>query len=153
MDREKNSDLHDRLLKTRRLHVRVRITGNATPANKTHTPEMPSLVKIKTEGKDDVTGTDSAASTDMGAKVDANGTVGVLLVGGDDGIGNVDRALGSTVTPTDGGTCTVASVNTGTTAYGKTASGNIALNLDSSLSLAATDVDVTITIDYTRAPN
>lgn len=153
MDFEKNSDLHDRLLKSRRLHVRVRVTAAATPANKTHTPEIPDAVKVKTEGKDDVTGTDSAGSTDMGSKTDADGTLGVLLVGSADGIGAVDRVHGSSVTPTDGGTCTIASVNTGTTSYGKTAAGNIALNLDSSRDLSSENLDVTITVDYTRAPN
>lgn len=148
MDFEKNSSLHDRLLKSRRLHARVRIVGNATPASKTHQPEMPEIIKVKTEGKDDVTASDSAASTDMGAKVDANGTVGVLLLASQ--LGTIERVLGSTVTPIDGGTCTVAAVNTGTTAYGLSAAGNIALNLDSSLSLAATNVDVIITVDYLR---
>ncbi len=153
MDFEKNSDLHDRLLKSRRLHVRVRITGDATPADKTHSPEIADYVKIKTEGKDDVTGSDSAASTDMGSKTDINGEFGVLLLGSADGFGAIDRVLGSSVTPTDGGTCTVAAVNTGTTAYGKTADGNMAFDCDSSQNLASADVDVTLTIDYTRAPN
>lgn len=151
MDFEQNSGLHDRLLKSRRLHARIRVTGNATPANKTHNPELPEAIKLKTEGKDDVTGSDAAASTDMGAKVDANGTLGVLLLASE--IGNIERVLGSSVKPTDGGSCTIADVNTGTTSYGLTAAGNIALDLDSSRSMATQDIDVTISIDYLRAPN
>ena len=151
MDFEQNSSLHDRLLKSRRLHARIRIVGNATPATKTVHPEMPEIIKVKVEGIDGVTASDAALSTDMSSKVDANGTFGVALLASE--LGEVERVISADVQPIDGGTCTVSLVNTGTTAYGKSALGNIGLNVDSSLSLAATNVEVVLSIDYIRRGN
>lgn len=151
MDFEKNSGVYDRLLKARRLHARIRVTANATAASKTHTPDLPDLIKIKTEGKDDVTGSDAAASTDMSTKTDSSGTFGVCMLA--TGLGTIERVIAVTVQPIDGGTCTSLLVNTGTTAYGLTAAGNIAINGDSSRDFSSASLDVILTVDYLRRAN
>lgn len=152
MDFEIKSDLHDRLLKSRRLHARIRISASATPANKVHQAELSSMVKLKSEGIDDVTGSDAAASTDMGAKVDASGTFGVCMLAS--GLGSIERVISAAVQPLHASaTCAMTLVNTGTTAYGLSAAGNIAINGDSSLSFATDDLDAILSVDYLRRGN
>lgn len=149
MDFEKNSSLHSRLLKSRRLHTRIRVTGAATPANKVHRPEFPELVKLKTEGKNDISAADSAASSDAGSSQDdSNGTFNVLLDAAE--LGAVEHVVGVDVQPIDGGTCTAALVNNGGTEYGLTAAGNILISVDSSIDLSAADLDIYLTVDYIR---
>lgn len=149
MNHENNSQVMERLLKSRKFHARIRVTADATAADKTHNPEYPDFIKLKTEGIDDITGSDSAASTDIGAQTDANGNVAVLLLA-ENGLGTIDKVISASVSQKDGGTWTATLVDTGTTVDGLSAAGNIALELDSDQSLATTNADCYLSVEYIK---
>ena len=105
-------------------------------------------MKLKTEGIDDITASDSAASTDLSTQTDASGNIGVSLLASE--LGDIDKVISASVQQKDGGTWTATLTDTGTTVDGLSASGNIVIAIDSDQSLATTDADCILTVDYIK---
>lgn len=129
---------HD--LSMRSLVIRCGVTANATPSGKVHTVDLPGVVYLKTEGKDDVTAQDSGAVT--GAQTDASGQVGVL-VKLPDAATEVTMVAAEDVAGNASGTFAVARI-----ADGLTADGNIELQVTGLDTLASVSPSFAIRVDY-----
>lgn len=143
---EKDDRLQDRELKMREVAFRVRIQANATPASKVHQGEIANVAVIRSQGKTAQADAIEDLSASWTAAADATGIFGVLLKG--DELGQVDRIISATITALDGSTTTVAGLSCGGLQAGLSPAGNIALQFDSSLSLAAANVDVIVDLKY-----
>lgn len=77
----KHESVRNRQLKVQRLVLGFSITGNATPASVAITRDEPSLLFVKTEGVDQITGALAAGETATYtvSPVDADGTVNFLI--------------------------------------------------------------------------
>lgn len=143
----KNEAVHDYMLKQRRLVIPFAVTGNATPASKTHTVDAPQLVFLSFEGQ-----TAIAAAEDSGQNLtapnDANGIIGVLVKVGE----TVRKVLQVKVEQRDGTTSTVATAVTalkGASSSGVTASGNIAASITiTGLDLSAENYNGVLIVEY-----
>lgn len=131
---EKDSALQSRLLKQKRLGLQVKIVGNATPASKTRSSDLPGVALIVAEGQE----TDAPAGVSYVAPDDATGKFSVIL----------DKAA-------LGGVEKVYSVQskdvTGTNAVAFSVSAEyIVLDIDSSADLSAANCELKIVIDYLK---
>jgi len=128
-------------VKSERMLIPFGIVFHATPASKTHSTDLPACLTLSTEGKTaDATAIDTG--TNFSTETDATGVFGVLL----HHLGTVKKLLDAQVVNLSSGTCTVA--RAGASTSGVTASGNIALTLDSSVNLSTTSLTGTIVVDY-----
>lgn len=139
--RDKNAQAEDYILKQKRLIVPLALVHGAA-ASITYSSDLPSGLILSME-----TLTAAAAAIDSGtnftAPVAANGIIGVLLYN----LGTVNKLLSMGTDNVSSGT--VALSRKGASSTGVTASGNIAISLDSSLDFTATDFSASIIVDYT----
>lgn len=137
----KNAAVEDYKVKSERLCIPFSIVHSATPANKTNSNDLSGAMVLSLEGQ-----TAAATAIDSGTNfttpTDSTGIFGVLLYN----LGTVAKVLRVSADMLSSGTATVALVGASTS--GVTASGNIAVSVDSSVSLASTDLSGTISIDY-----
>ena len=137
----KNSQVNDYEIRSRRLCIPFSITHNATPASKTTAVDLPEALTLATEGL-----TAAAAAIDSGTNfttpTDSTGIFGCLV----SGCGTVSKLLKAEVVHLSSGTATLTKV--GASSTGVTASGNIAVSIDSSLDLSMTDLSGTLVVDY-----
>jgi hypothetical protein len=138
---DKNSQVEDYKLRSKRLVIPFSIVHNATPASKTNSNDLPSSMTLALEGQ-----TAAAAAIDSGTNfttpVDATGNFGVLL----SSLGTVSKLTKYTIDFLSSGTMTVAAK--GASSSGVTASSNIAISATWSGSLATTDLSGVLTVDY-----
>lgn len=136
----KNSQANDYAVRSQRLCVPLKVTHAAGTAQ-VYTNDLPACMVIAGEAQ-----TATAAAIDSGTNfttpVAANGIIGVLIYN----LGTVAKLLNCTLFNLSSGTCTVTAV--GASSTGVTASGNIAVSLDSSLDFTATDLTTTMCVDY-----
>ena len=138
---DKNAGVEDYKLREKRLIVPFTITANATPASKVHSTDLPSSLVLSTEGK---TSTASAidSGTNFTTEVDSTGIFGILMCN----LGTVEKLLDVSLVNLSSGTATVSRKGASTT--GVTASGNIAVSVDSSLDLSMTSLTAHAVVDY-----
>jgi hypothetical protein len=130
---------HD--LSMRSLVIRCSVTANATPASKVHTTDLPGVVYLKTQGKDDVTAQESGAVT--GTQTDASGQIGVLIKL-PDAATEVTMLSVEDVAGNASGTLTVSRILTD----GITAGGNIELQVAGLDTMASVSPTIAIRVDY-----
>lgn len=137
---EKDSALQSRLLKSKRLPVQVKVVGHATPASKTRSSDLSSVVTISTEGQT----TESAALgvTIVQTNADSTGLFTVILDKA--AVGEVQKINAvEVVAVTGGGTSAV------TSSY--ISNGHICIDLNSSVDLsAANTAEIQIIVDYQK---
>lgn len=137
----KNSAVLDYSIKSERLLIPFAIVANATPASKTNSNDLAPAMVLALEGQ-----TAAAAAIDSGtnftAPVDSTGNFSVLVTN----LGTVKKLLKVEVIDPSSGTVTVA--RKGASSTGVTASGNIAVSVDSSLDLSSVSLSGTLCIDY-----
>lgn len=137
----KEAQVNDYEIKSRRLIVPFAITANATPASKVHATDLPEALELSTEGK-----TAAAAAIDSGCNfttpVDSTGIFGILL----HNLGTVKKLLDVQCVNLSSGTIAVS--RKGASSTGVTASGNIAVSLDSSVDLSSVSLSGHLVADY-----
>ena len=153
-----NERLLDRSIKTRTIAMRLQITGDATPADKVHIPDLGSeLIILRTEGKTATADAIEDLSAVFTTPVDAADAVfGVLCrkevtTDGNDGFGTVTQVL-DVVAYDRAGTATTLDIDlldgTGVS-NGLTDDGNIAFEITTTgLNLAAENADITVILRY-----
>lgn len=147
---EQNQVLNDYNVKQKRLCAEFTITGNATPASKTHgVPELPGVMLLRTQGKTaevDAIETVTFTTADDGP---TNSVFGVMLRGGTNGLGTIKKVLLIRVTDRSGSATSLAvTAATGTTS-GLTTGGNIAFNVSGTgLDLEAENADIVVEVEY-----
>lgn len=131
-----SAELHSHRLKQQRLVYDASIGSNATPASKTHASDIPGVVYLRTEGKTAEADAIEDVSSQLAgsAAADATGIFQILL-----DVPSVDKIYSVTVTPDSGTVTSTSKVTTGK---------KLLIEVDSSLSLAAVDLVVTVSIDY-----
>ena len=124
----KDSLVSSRLDKTRELIVECVITGNATPANKVHSSDIPGTLFLRTEGKVSEADAIEDLSGDFTTAVDAtNAQFGILIKGENLPNNGIDKVLDVEIKDQNGdGTAIV--VAPAQSAY-LTAGGNIAIDV------------------------
>ena len=131
---KKKSELYNHQLRQTRLVFEATITANATPANKTHTVEIPGAVYLRTQGKTSEADAVESLTGQVTAPVDATGLFAIMV---DEQATKFHKA---TVTQTPTGTITVTkSISTG---------GRLLLDMDSDQNLATTNVTVLCELEY-----
>lgn len=132
---EKDSALQSRLLKQKRLGLQVKVLGNATPASKTRSSDLPGVALIIAQGQT----SDAPSGVTYVAPDDATGKFSVILDKA--ALGGVDKIY------------SVQSVDvSGTNAVASSVSAEyIVIDIDSSLALnAANTAELKIVIDYLK---
>lgn len=141
-----NSQVENYKLKTHRLIIPFTIVHNATPASKVESSDLPDALVLSLEGQ-----TAAATAIDSGTnfttQVDSTGNFSCLVRN----LGTVSKLLDVQVVNISSGTATVA--RKGASSTGVTASGNIAVSLDSSLDLSAVDLTASLVVEYTVSHN
>lgn len=141
---QKNPSVENYMIAEERLCIPFAIVHNATPASKTYSSDLSAALVLSMEGL-----TAQAAAIDSGTNfitpVDSTGNFGILLYN----LGTVAKLLKSETINLSSGTCTTTAEGASNT--GVTASGNIAVSIDWSGSLAATDLSATVCVDYARS--
>lgn len=141
MSYAKNSPVNDYQVKQNRLCIPFTIVHNATPASKTNSNDLPAAMTLACEGQ-----TAAAAAIDSGTNfstpTDSTGVFGVLIAN----LGTVNKVLKAEAAMLSSGTAAVSL--SGASSSGVTASGNIAVSVDWSGSLATTDLSATMIVDY-----
>lgn len=142
----KHAGAEDYALRCARLLIPFSITFNATPASKVTAVDLAGVAVLATEGQ-----TAAAAAVDSGTNfttpVDATGIFGVLLAN----LGTVEKLLDAQILQLSSGTATIS--KKGASSSGVTASGNIAVSIDSSLDLSAVSLSAVLAVDYRIAHN
>lgn len=135
--RAKSADLHNYLLKQDRMVFEVSITSSATPANKVHSSDIPGCAVLRTEGKTAEADAIESLTGQVTAPSDATGIFALLI---DDA--NVKKFLKVTVTPSSGTIAVTKSISTGS---------RLLLDMDSSVSLAATSLTLLVEVEYVKS--
>ncbi len=142
----KTAAVLDYVTKSERLCIPFAIVYSATPALKTNSNDLSAAMVLSLEGQ-----TAAAAAIDSGTNfttpTDSTGIFGILVYS----LGTISKLLKSETINLSSGTCTTTPV--GASSTGVTASGNIAVSIDWSGSLASTSLSATLCIDYILASN
>jgi hypothetical protein len=137
----KEPGANDYALRSNRLCIPFGITSHATPASKTHTTDLPSVLVLSSKNK-----TSTALGIDSGVgfttEADTTGIFGILLYN----LGTVSKLLDVSVVNLNSGTATVS--RKGASSTGVTASGNIAVSVDSSLDFESASITGTVCVDF-----
>jgi hypothetical protein len=135
-----NSQAEDYKVKQNRLCIPFSIVHNATPASKTSSNDLPSSMYMDLEGILSASAVDSGCNFTTPA--DATGIFGILLAN----LGTIQKCLTADVVGLSSGTVAVS--KKGASSSGVTASGNLAVSVDWSGDLSATDLSATLVVDY-----
>jgi hypothetical protein len=148
---EQNSVLNDYQLKQKRLCAELTITANATPANKEHgIPDVPGVMLLRTEGKtSDVDAIETVAFTTADDENTGNCVFGVMLRGGDEGLGSIRKVLSIRLEETSSSPLSTALAVTKHGTSGLTTDGNIAFSVaGTGLRLDTESPRILVTVDY-----
>lgn len=137
---DKNAAVNDYHVKSERLCVPLAIVHNAVPASKSNSNDLPAAMALDLEGQLAASAID--AGCNFTAPVDATGIFGVLL----SQLGSVEKLLKVELIDLSSGTAAVS--RKGASSSGVTASKNIAVSVDWSGDLSATDLSATLCVDY-----
>lgn len=139
---DKNSALNDYKLRMNRLVIPFSTTA-AAAASIVYSSDLPAVVTFSGEAQTSAAiAVEAAANTNFTTEVAANGIFGILL----SNLGTVDKLLKYEIVHLSSGTATITAK--GASSSGVTASGNIAVSIDSSLDLTATALTGVIALDY-----
>ena len=139
---ETNELVEDRILKSREIVVGFKITGNATPASKTHYVDLPDAVYLISEGLTSDAYAIEDVSASIAAPSDANGKFSMLLdtdYFADKFDALVDVRVVGKASETATATTTVLAVTSGS---------NIIFDVDTSANLASDNFDAWAIIKY-----
>lgn len=136
-----NSVAEDRHIKTKRLCIPFSITAHATPASKTLSTDAAGVLILSAEGLT-ATATAADSGTNFTTESDSDGIFGLLVTG----LGIVTKVLEASVKGTavsaintmSTGTCAVTLK--GASSTGVTASGNVAVSVDSNQDISSQSV-------------
>lgn len=148
----KNSQALGRQLKVQTLALNFSITGHATPASKVITRDEPSLLALKVEGIDQITGAldaDDTAPT-MASAVDSTGVFNILVSVGE----QVEKVVAAQLIKRNGQEVISLTLPASAPADGIVAGGardKIALNADSAVDLSAANLDACVLLHYIAA--
>lgn len=150
---EQNNKLNQHNLRQKRICVEFTITGNATPASKTHgTSDLHGVMLLRTEGK---TSTVDAIETVVYATPDDGPTssvFGVMFRGGAGYLGQIAKVLSIRVTDRGGTSSSLAVTRYGT--FGLTTGGNIAFSIAATgLDLTNENADIIVEVEYETGEN
>ena len=145
LDFYKAADVLDHSLKSRRLIIPFSITGHASPASKSHATDVPSALILSTEGKT-ATATAADSGCNFTTESDSDGIFGILVKN----VGTVKKLLDVGVVNLSAGTASVS--RKGASSTGVTASGNIAVSVDSNQALTS-DLSGHLVIDFLITDN
>jgi len=131
-ERAKSSTMENYLLANEHLVFTAQITHNATPASKLQSSDISNVAVLRTQGL-----TAQADAIESGiaftTPVDTSGIFGLLL---DEQVAKILKVV---VTPSSGTVTVTSGISAGNRLY---------LNIDSSVDLSATDLSMTIELDY-----
>lgn len=148
MSLEKNNVVQDLALKTRRQVFEISITGNATPASKVHSTDLPGVAVLRSEGK--IAEADAVETISWTTAQDAaNAVFGVLLKGSE--LGDIKKVLSCKVSETSTSVATALTVTKHGTG-GKTTGGNIAFSITGTgLDLTSESPKIVCEVEYLLA--
>jgi hypothetical protein len=136
---EKSAALQSRLLKQKRLAFQVKIEGNATPANKKRSSDLPGVVIVLCEGQTSEKPVTSPAIS-SGTPDDSDGVFSVILDKA--AIGSVEKVLKAEIVDITG-TSVIASASV--------SEDHIVVVVDSNVNLAgANNCECRLIIDYLK---
>lgn len=138
---DKIAGVQDYKLREKRLVIPFSITFNATPASKVLANDLPVALVLSAEGLT-ATATAIDSGTNFTTPVDATGIFGALVYN----LGTVEKLLDVQLVNLSSGTAVVT--RKGASSTGVTASGNIAVSIDSSLDLSAVSLTGNLVIEY-----
>lgn len=143
----KNSQVFGRQLKVQRLVIPFTVTANATPASVVLRNDEPSVLFIKSEGVDQITGAlaSGETATYTVSPNDVNGIINLYVkIDGDDCL-QVCRA--NVTDRVNGGSqpCKLGDAD------GISSVGNIMLTMDATVNLATTNFDACLDVEYVVA--
>lgn len=143
----KNDQVDGRQLKVQRLVIPFDITASATPSAVVLKTDEPSLMFVKSEGVDQITGAlaSGETATYTVSPVDASGICNIFIRINEDVCAKVLRA---TVVKRSTGAVEVCKLGD---ADGISSLGNIMLTVDSASNFATTSYDGCIEVDYVVA--
>lgn len=143
---QKIGAVDDYVVKSQRLCIPFAIVHSATPANKTNSNDLSAAMVLALEGQ-----TATAAAIDSGTNfptpTDSTGVFGVLLYN----LGTIYKLHNYDIKNLSSGTAVVSA--NGASSSGVTASGNIAVSVDWSGSLASTDLSAVLIVDFILLSN
>lgn len=145
---QKSSVVEDHDLKREKLVFEFAVVGNATPASKTLSSDLPGVCVLGAEG---LTATlaaveDISGQTNYVAADDSDGKVNVLLKASE--LGSVLKVMKIVAHVKDSaGTFTLAPC-TAVGTSGKTTAGNIAFSVDTAVDFSAASGTVVVEVDY-----
>ena len=132
----KSSVLQSRLLKQKRVAVQVKVEGNATPASKKRSSDLPGVAIIVCEGQT----SEKPASVSAGSPDDSDGVFSIVLDKA--AVGPVDKVLKAEV---------VSITGTSSIASATVSDEHIVVIIDSDVNLAgANDCECRLIIDYLK---
>lgn len=137
----KNAAVEDYRVKSERLVIPFSIVHNATPANKTNSNDLSDALVLSLEGQT-ATATAIDSGTGFTTPVDSTGIFGCLVYN----LGTVKKLLNAETKNLSSGTAAVT--YKGASSTGVTASGNIAVSVDWSGDLSATDLSAMLALDF-----
>jgi hypothetical protein len=129
---QKNSALHDHLLKQERLVFEVTIKANATPASKQHIVDIPGSVYLRTQGKTSEADAVEDLSSQVPTAADATGVFALMIDQ------QTSKFLKATVTPSVGSVSVSKEISTG---------GRMVLEIDSDQNLSTTDLTLLVELE------
>lgn len=149
---EKNQTLNDYYLKQKRFVAEFSITFNATPADKVHSvPEAHGVMLLRTEGKtSEVDAIETVSFTTAADNSTGNSVFGVMVRGGDSGLGSVNKVLKISVSEKTSLASALAVTAHGTN--GLTTGGNVAFSIaGTGLDLSSESPTIVVEVEYISA--
>lgn len=137
----KNEAVEDYRIKSERMVIPFAIVHNATPASKTSSNDLPSALVLAMEGLT-ATATAIDSGTNFTTPNDGTGIFGCLVYN----LGTVKKLLAVDCVNLSAGTAAVT--RKGASSTGVTASGNIAVSIDSNQDLSMTDLSGNLVLDF-----
>jgi len=149
MFRSVDDKVQNRQLKVKELSIPFKINSNATPANKTHETDEPTLLFIQSEGVDEITEAAGALASGETAvpsqtESDADGKFGILVKVGE----TVSKIVSAQVLNRVTGVLEPCFINSSGDSLSSLDT-SIILNCDSATNLGTTDLDAVLILKYT----
>jgi hypothetical protein len=137
----------DHELKHVKIVAQFKVTGNATPASKKHSSDLPGTLLLKTEGKDDIVAVENITGlANYLSPSDAAGQFDLLVKASE--LGTIRKVLKLDVKQVSSTSFDApTSVQYCGTSMGLTAAGNVAIAIDSATNLSGADCLMVLELD------
>lgn len=146
---QKNAVVEDHDLKHEKLVFEFAVVGNATPASKTLSSDLPGVCVLAAEGLTaDMVAAEAliASETNYAAPDDSDGKIDVLLKASE--LGSILKVMKIIAHVKDSAGTFTAAPCTGFGTSGKTTAGNIAFQVDTAVDFSAANGTVVVEVDY-----